>query len=169
MKRYYFLGLNKTRGSKVILDLGTGAGYFTFICNYYGHRAEAIDVPDNPMYNEIIKELGITRHAQYIAAFKDLDVNRQYDLITAAMICFNNHKTPNVWHIKEWDYFLKSVSTRNLKPNGKLFLSFNSESEEVPIDKELLEYFVLNNGELNDLEVFFKRESFINNCAGARA
>jgi SAM-dependent methyltransferase len=161
MRRFYFLGLKKSKEKKAILDLGTGAGYFPFICNYYGHKAEAIDVPDNPMYNEIIRELGITRYTQYIRAFKDLEINKQYDLITAAMICFNNHKTSNVWHIKEWDYFLKSVSRRNLKPDGQFFLSFNSETEEEPVNKELLEYFVSNNGDLNNVEVFLKREAFL--------
>jgi hypothetical protein len=161
MRRYYFLDLNKGSRGKTILDLGTGAAYFPFVCNYYGHKAEAIDVPDNPMYNAIIKELGITRYSQFIRAFKDLEVNKQYDLITAAMICFNNHKTPGVWHIKEWDYFLKSVSLKNLKPNGKLFLSFNSESEDEPMNKELMEYFEMYNGELNNLEVFLTRENHL--------
>jgi SAM-dependent methyltransferase len=169
MRRFYFLGLNKTTEKKTILDLGTGAGYFPFICNYYGHRAEAIDVPDNPMYNEIVKELGIARFTQYIRAFKDLEVDKQYDLITAAMICFNNHKTPDVWHIKEWDYFLKSISRRNLKPNGQVFLSFNAETEEEPVNRELLEYFEMHDGDLINVEVFLKKEAFLTKSSEAVA
>lgn len=161
MRRVYFLGLNKANNKMIILDVGTGAGYFPFICNYYGHRAEALDVPDNEMYNQIIRELGITRYTQTIKAYEDLDVNNQYDLITGFMICFNNHKTPDVWHIQEWDYFLKSVCKKNLRPGGNIFVSFNAENEEEPVSKELLDYFVLNNGELKNLDVYFKRNAFL--------
>src|SRR5688572_16974200 len=81
MRRVYMLGLHKDENKKAILDLGTGAGYFPFICNYYGHRAEALDVPDNDMYNQVIKDLGIKRYGQYIHAFKDIEVDNKYDLI----------------------------------------------------------------------------------------
>jgi len=161
MKRVYFLGLNKSNNKKSILDLGTGAGYFPFVCTYYGHRAEALDVPDNEMYNQIIRELGINRYTQSIKAYRELDVNNQYDLVTGFMICFNNHKTPNVWHIKEWDYFLKALSKKNLKPDGKIFLSFNPETEEEPVDKDLLNFFLLHHGDVKDTEVFFRREDFL--------
>ena len=167
-KRVYFLGLDNTNSKKCILDLGTGAGYFPYICNYYGHKAEALDVPDNDMYNQIVGELGINRYTQYIKAYKDLDVNNQYDLITGFMICFNNHKMPDVWHIKEWDYFLKSISNKNLKPNGKVFLSFNEESKEEPVKKDLLAYFVANHGELKNLEVSLKRDDFLSKPAVVR-
>jgi hypothetical protein len=167
LKRVYFLGLNNPDIKKSILDLGTGAGYFPFICNFYGHRAEALDVPDNDMYNQIIKELGITRYTQYIKEYQDLDVNKQYDLITGFMICFNNHKTPNVWHIKEWDYFLKSISRKNLKPNGNVFLSLNAETEEEPASRELLDYFASHHGVVNDLEVSLKADAFLSKSSEA--
>ena len=30
-----------------ILDLGTGAGYFPYICNFYGNYAECLDIEGN--------------------------------------------------------------------------------------------------------------------------
>lgn len=160
LKRVYELGLN-TGGKKEILDLGTGAGYFPYICNYYGHHAEALDVPDNDMYNQIIKELEIKRYGQYIQAYKNIDVDNKYDLVTGYMICFNNHKSPNLWHIKEWEYFLKSLSERNMKPGAEIFLSFNPESEEEPVSKELLSYFASHNGKINEHQVFLERSAFL--------
>jgi SAM-dependent methyltransferase len=162
LRRVYILGLNSEKTKKKILDLGTGAGYFPFICNYYGHEAEALDVPDNVLYNQIIKELGIKRYTQYIHAYKDLQVEKKYDLITGFMICFNNHKTPQLWHIKEWDYFLKSVSGNNLNPGGNIFLSFNGETPEEPISKDLLAYFENKQGKIKAHEVALKRKSFHN-------
>ena len=55
LRRAYVLGLHKMTGKIAILDIGTGPGYFPFICGFYGHDAEALDVPDNEMYNEIMK------------------------------------------------------------------------------------------------------------------
>lgn len=160
LRRVYNLELHKAKGKLSILDLGTGAGYFPFICNYYGHHAEALDIPDNEMYNQVIQALGIKRFSQYITPFKDLDVPVKYDLITGYMICFNNHKTPEVWHIKEWEYFLKSVCKNQLKPGGALFLSFNAEREDEPIDKRLLDYFKENNANIHDCQIAFKRSDF---------
>lgn len=159
MRRFYRLGLHKESAGKKILDLGTGAGYFPFVCNYYGHRAEALDVPDNEMYNNTIRALGINRYQQYIRAFKDLDIIDRYDLITGFMICFNNHKTPQVWHIKEWDFFLKSIAEKNLNKGGNLFFSFNAESEEEPVSRELLGYFSNHQGVINGCEVLLTSQS----------
>ena len=144
MRRFYRLGLHKESAGKKILDLGTGAGYFPFVCNYYGHRAEALDVPDNEMYNNTIRALGINRYQQYIRAF---------------MICFNNHKTPQVWHIKEWDFFLKTIAEKNLNKGGNLFFSFNAESEEEPVSRELLGYFSNHQAVINGCEVLLTSQS----------
>jgi hypothetical protein len=162
LRRVYLLGLNKKTSSKKILDLGTGAGYFPYICKYYGHDAEALDVPDNEMYNQIIKELGIKRYTQYIYAYKDLDIAKKYDLITAFMICFNNHKSPGLWHIDQWTYFLKSVSEKNLVPGGKVFLSFNAETDEEPVSRELVSYFITKQAKVNGIEVSLEGNVFLN-------
>ncbi len=50
----YKLKLNKSR-SLEILDIGTGTGYFPFVCNFYGHNPTSLDVDDIQMYNDIIK------------------------------------------------------------------------------------------------------------------
>jgi hypothetical protein len=158
LRRVYQLDLSHSRKKLSILDLGTGAGYFPYICKYYGHRAEALDVPDNPMYNDIIKSTGVHRYGQYITKFKDIDVNGKYDLITGFMICFNNHKSPGLWHIEEWKYFLHNLKTKHLNDGGRVFLSFNSESEHEVMHPELLEWFRSQGGVINAHEIMLRKE-----------
>lgn len=141
MRRCFLLGLHNSSKKLRILDIGTGAAYFPFVCRYYGHDVEAMDVPDNEMYNEIIKAFGIKRYDQYIRSFSNLAVDNRYDLVTAFMICFNCHKQPDLWHINEWEYFLSSLHDNNLNENGEVFLSFNAESLEEPVNRDLLAYF----------------------------
>ncbi len=167
LRRFYVLGLHKKHKKIKILDIGTGAGYFPFICNFYGYEAEALDVPDNEMYNEIIKELEIKRYVQYIDSFEKIDVHRKYDLISAFMICFNRHGQQDVWHIREWEYFLNSLHDNNLNPGGEMFLSFNAETAEEPVNKELLAYFAANNAEIDGNTVHIKSNyRFIRKSAG---
>ena len=141
MRRFYALGLHEEKNKLEILDIGTGTGYFPFVCKYFGHEAEALDIPNNDMYNDIIKELGIKRYDRFILPFNLIKIEKRYDLITSYMICFNCHKQPNLWHIPEWEYFLNSLYKNNLNPGGEVFLSFNTEKTEEPVSDELLAYF----------------------------
>ena len=94
----YRLGLNKS--SKLdILDIGTGAGYFPYICNYYGHNTMALDLNTTQMYNDIIKFLNINRKVHEIKSFEKLpNLGKKFDLVTAFAICFNNHETSRLWN-----------------------------------------------------------------------
>lgn len=154
MRRVYQLRLNSAAPQK-ILDLGTGAGYFPYICKFYGHQVEALDVPDNEMYNKIIAALGIRRYEQYIRSGEPLLVNGKYDLITAFMICFNNHKSPDLWHISEWSYFIEYLKANHLTGNGRLFFSFNSESETEHMHPELVNFFKSKGARVQEHEVNF--------------
>lgn len=156
MRRCYVLGLHDPGRKLKILDVGTGAAYFPFVCKYYGHEVEAIDVPDNEMYNEIISAFGIKRYDQYIRSFSNLATDKSYDLITAFMICFNCHKQPDLWHIREWEYLLSSLHDNNLNPGGEVFLSFNAESAEEPVSRELMAYFSTRNAEVHGTEVHIR-------------
>ena len=159
MRRIVALGLHKKKRKKLrILDIGTGTGYFPFICKYYGHEAEALDIPDNEMYNEIIRALNIKRYERYIYPFQAIAIERRYDLITAYMICFNAHKRPNLWHIREWEYFINSLYNNNLNPGGEVFLSFNVETPDEPISRKLLDHFSANNARIKGNTVYIKSD-----------
>ena len=57
------------------------------------------------------------------------------------MICFNGHKSTNLWGIYEWSNFLDILINNNLQPNGKIFLSFNREENGEPFSVELEKFF----------------------------
>jgi len=149
LRRVYALGLHKRDRKLRILDIGTGAAYFPYICRHFGHEVEAVDLPGNEMYNEIISAFGIKRYDRSISAFQDLGIPGKYDLVTAYMICFNCHKQPALWHIREWEYFLDGLRKNNLNPGGEVFLAFNAETPEEPVSKELLAYFAANGAKID--------------------
>jgi|LakMenEpi03Aug12_release.lakeMendotaPanAssembly.Ray.scaffolds.fasta_scaffold89547_2 hypothetical protein len=139
--RIYNLNIDKKQNLK-ILDIGTGFGYFPFICEFFGNQAEAIDLDTNDMYNNVIKLLDIKRHTYCIEENKPLPLNTKFDIITGYMICFNNHKTDKLWGVIEWEYFLNSMKSNNLYNNGFIFFSFNLEFDEKPFSHEIKNLFM---------------------------
>jgi len=156
MRRCFLLGLHKSARKRKILDIGCGAAYFLFVCRYYGHEVEGLDVADNEMYNEIVAALGIKRYTQHICKYSDLQTNERYDLVTAFMICFNCHDQPDLWQSQEWEYFLTSLHGRNLRSGGEVFLSFNCEKTGEPIRRDLMAYFAARNAEVEGIRVHLK-------------
>ena len=149
--RVYNLGLNKGDRKLRILDIGTGMGYFPFICKYFGHSAEGVDLGDNELYDLSVSALRVHRYNQCVMAFTPLSITNRYDLITAFMICFNGHRTSELWHIGEWKYFLNTIHENNLTKNGEIFLSFNEELiSEAPACRELLDFFSSHGAELSE-------------------
>lgn len=115
---------------RVVLDIGTGVGYFPFICSHLGNSAWAIDVDDYPVYNKTIAALRINRQVHRIVAFQSLpSLPTRFDLVTAFATCFNNHKMPNLWGEKEWEFFLRDIANNQLNPAGKIFLRINKEDD----------------------------------------
>ena len=124
-----------------ILDLGTRAGYFPYICNFYGNYAECLDIEGNEYYDHSTDALSLIKYHHEIVYSKKLPIDKKYDLICAYMICFNGHKTKALWGIHEWSIFLKNVIEKNLKEEGKIFLSFNLEDDGQPFSKDLKKFF----------------------------
>lgn len=97
LSHYDLVGLtNKT--SLSILDIGTGPGYFPFVCSNFGHTARAMDVSNHSFYNEMTDLLGVDRFEHSIQAFEPLpQLSYKFDLITAFAICFNCHASDALW------------------------------------------------------------------------
>ncbi len=149
--RLFRLHLQEGRPRRV-LDIGTGCGYFPYLCRSAGHQAECVDLDSEPLYNDVIATLGLKRHVRRIQKYEPLGIDGPFDLVTAFMICFNEHKQPGLWHIPEWKFFLDDVETR-LNPGGKIFLSFNAETAAEPVNPELLRYLASRGGRVEGSDV----------------
>ena len=140
-----------------VLDIGSGSGYFLYICGLLGHDALGLDIDDTPMFNETIALLNVKRVLWRIKKFVPLpDLGKKFDLITAHMICFNNHKVPGLWGVAEWDFFLDDIS-RFLAPRGRIWFELNREFDGTCYTPELKDFFESRGAEVISHRVIFNR------------
>jgi len=123
------LGLHR-RPACDLLDLGSGCGYFPLVCRHYGHRARALDLDTNALYNEMIELLEIDRGVVAIEAGVPLPAfDTRFDWVTGFMVCFNNHDREDLWGPPEWEFFVRDVVDHLLAPGGQLHLELNPERD----------------------------------------
>jgi SAM-dependent methyltransferase len=140
---------------KRILDLGCGAGYFLYIAQLLGHSGLGLDMDRLSMFREVTRLLGVRRVVQQIEAFRPLpDFGQKFDLITAFMICFNNHKMPNLWKVAEWEFFLDDLA-KHLTPRGRVWLELNQEYDGSFYTPELKEFFQKRGARISEQKVIF--------------
>jgi SAM-dependent methyltransferase len=140
---------------KRILDLGCGAGYFLYIAQLLGHSGLGLDMDRLSMFREVTRLLGVRRAVQRIEAFQPLpDFGQKFDVITAFMICFNNHKMPDLWKVPEWEFFLDDLA-RHLAPRGRVWLELNQEYDGTFYTPELKEFFQKRGARINEQKVIF--------------
>src|SRR5258707_3364962 len=141
MMRVIELGLDKSPQASV-LDLGCGAGYFLYCCKYLGHNVHGVDLPDYEFYKDMIALFGLSRTGFRIEPYKNLPLlGRRFDVLTAHQICFNGHKTENLWGVEEWDFFLNDLEENHLNPGGMIALEFNEEPAIGFYTKDVRKYF----------------------------
>ena len=140
---------------KRILDLGCGAGYFLYIAQLLGHSGLGLDMDRVAMFRDITRLLGVRRVVQRIEAFRPLpDFGQKFDLITAFMICFNEHKMPGLWKVPEWDFFLDNLA-KHLKPRGRVWLELNQEYDGTFYTPELKKFFQKRGARINEHKIIF--------------
>jgi SAM-dependent methyltransferase len=140
---------------KRILDIGCGAGYFLHIADLLGHSGLGLDLDRVPMFAEITSLLDVRRVIQRIQAFGPLpDLGEKFDLITAFMICFNNHRHRNLWGVAEWKFFLDDVA-KHLAPRGRVWLELNRESDRTFYTPELKEFFQKRGARIDEHKIMF--------------
>lgn len=139
-----------------VLDLGSGVGYFLYICKWLGHRTLGLDLGNRVVFGEVFHALGLERLIWRVEAWQPLpDLGRKFDLITAFMICFNGHKGPKLWKRAEWAFFLDDLETR-LHPGGRMRLGFNRERDGKFFTDNLREYFLSRGAEIDVHRVTFR-------------
>jgi SAM-dependent methyltransferase len=140
---------------KRVLDIGCGSGYFDYIAKLLGHDVLGLDIDRLPMFAESTEMLGVRRVIWRIEAFVPLpDLGNKFDLITAFLICFNNHKQPDLWGAPEWEFFLDDL-TRHLTPRGRVWLELNLERDGTFYTSELRDYFESRGAKIDNYKVMF--------------
>ena len=140
---------------KHILDLGCGAGYFLYIAQLLGHSGIGLDVDFVPMFSDVTRLLGVRRVIQRIRAFDPLpELGAKFDLVTAFMICFNNHKQANLWGVAEWEFFLDDLA-RHLTPRGRVWLELNCEYDGTFYTPELKAFFQRRGARIDEQKIIF--------------
>jgi SAM-dependent methyltransferase len=127
IKQARLLHLDRPK-SRHVLDIGSGAGYFLFVCKRLGHSVMGLDLDWPPMYAEMFRLLEIRRNIWRIEPFHPLPrLGERFDLVTGFAVCFNSHGSQSVWGVKEWDFFLDDVRKNILSPSGEIYLELNPE------------------------------------------
>jgi SAM-dependent methyltransferase len=122
------LHLDRRRPLRV-LDIGSGAGYFLFVCKHLGHVPMGLDLDWPPMYGEMFELMQIPRRVWRIEPFQPLpDLGTRFDLLTGFAVCFNSHGSEQVWGVKEWEFFLDDVRKNLLTVIGEIYFELNPES-----------------------------------------
>ncbi len=154
IRRIRALELDLSR-PKRILDLGCGAGYFLYIAQLLGHSGFGLDMDRVSMFREITRLLGVHRVVQRIDAFRPLpDLGQKFNLITAFMICFNDHKMPGLWKVPEWEFFLDDLA-KHLTPRGRVWLELNQEYDGTFYTPELKKLFQKRGARINEHKIIF--------------
>jgi SAM-dependent methyltransferase len=112
-----------------ILDLGCGAGYFLYVCKYFGHEVVGLDLDDQPLFRDTLALLKVPRVISRIDPNVPLpDLKRKFDLVAAHRICFQRIEgavSGKEWAPEHWKFFIDDIRSRFLNPTGRLLLDFN--------------------------------------------
>jgi SAM-dependent methyltransferase len=140
----YWIGVNVKRAQDLwldrspplqILDLGCGAGYFLYLCRLLGHEGLGFDQDEEPFFRGTTEFFKVRRVIGRIEPQTPLpDLGRKFDLVTGHRVCFHRlARTENgewlEWTPDDWEFFIKDIRTRFLKPKGRLLLEFNRRQD----------------------------------------
>jgi SAM-dependent methyltransferase len=136
----YWIGINVERAQDLwldrspplrILDLGCGAGYFLYVCRFFGHDGLGLDTDEEPLFRGITELLNVRRVVSRIHPQVPLpELGEKFDLVTAHRVCFHRvarraNGEWNEWAPADWKFFIDDIRTRLAKPNSRLLLDFN--------------------------------------------
>jgi hypothetical protein len=141
-------------GQRRVLDVGTGAGYFPLVCRHYGHTAVAIDLDTTPMYNELVRLLGIDRVVWRIEPYVALPAFPQrFDVVTAMQIKFDGKGAGGRWGADEWLFLLRDLADHVSHADGQVFLGFNADASGRSLPDELGRFFARHGGHIDGWSV----------------
>jgi len=140
-----------------VLDIGSGAGYFLFVCKRLGHQVMGLDLDWPPMYAEMFEMLEMPRRVWRIEPFQPLpDLGNRVDLVTGFAVCFNSHGSDDVWGIKEWEFFLDDLFKKVVTEPGEIYFELNPEKWGC-YTPELGDFFRQRGASVEGKKVWFRR------------
>jgi hypothetical protein len=137
-----------------ILDIGSGAGYFPFVCRYYGHQATAMDIGTNEMYVRLRALLDVPCIRHRIEAVQALPSDgAKYDWVTGFQILFDRRPDRTPWSRQEWAFFLGDLGL-HLAAESRIFLDLNTfKPEDADVLRDNLQYFREQGAEVDGRQV----------------
>jgi SAM-dependent methyltransferase len=135
-----------------ILDLGCGAGYFLYVCRFFGHEGLGLDTDEEPLFRGTTELLNVHRVVSRIHPQVPLpELGEKFDLVTAHRVCF--HRVARAangewseWAPADWKFFIEDIRARFLKSDGRLLLDFNPRSDGSPFFTDELRACFLSEG-----------------------
>jgi SAM-dependent methyltransferase len=117
-----------------VLDIGMGAGYFLYVCQYLGHRCAGLD-RGGPFsfWQGLRKWFGIHRVVEHaIKPYEPLPKTLgKFDLVTAFRAQFNfNTAEKRLWNLDEWAFFLDDLRDNVIKPGGRFALKLAKQEHK---------------------------------------
>ena len=149
IERAQDLWLDRTAPRRIV-DLGCGAGYFLYVCKFFGHQVLGFDTDNEPLFRATTALLDVPRVIGRIQRQTPLpDLGGRFDLVTAHRICF--HRIGRVrdgveWSPADWEFFINDIRTRLLNENGRLLLDFNPRPDGSSFFTPELRTFFLSQG-----------------------
>ncbi len=133
-----------------VLDLGTGPGYFAYICRCLGHDVLGLERPGAEL-DDFHAWMGLQVVSHAIGSNKKLPaLPRKFDTVTSFRVPFNKKRdsgdetSRELFDLDEWTFFLDDVRDNALRPGGRLALKMNSQPNHIGLhygDPELMEFF----------------------------
>jgi SAM-dependent methyltransferase len=133
-----------------ILDLGCGAGYFLYVCKFFGHDVLGLDLDDQALFRDMLALLHVPRVISRIDPNIPLfDLGRKFDLVAAHRICFQRIEgaaSGREWSAEHWKFFIDDIRSRFLNPHGRLLLDFNPRPDGSSFFNSELRSFFISQG-----------------------
>lgn len=142
VRRILNIGLDLAEPKRV-LDLGSGAGYFLYICKRLGHDVLGLDMhdPGTAWYGDLLELFGVQRTMWRIDPYVRLpELGKPFDYVCSFMVCFNRHISEDAWKVEEWRFFLDDLWTR-LRPGAVVWFELNPGLDGRHYTPELRNFF----------------------------
>jgi len=117
----HYLNLHNTKNKK-LLDIGTGVGWFPFICKQYGHYCLGTDIEGREDYDPVYDLFGIKIKEVLVFANEKININEKFDYVVSLRSFIGSR--PITFNLDNWKFFLKDIDTK-INDSGGLYLGCN--------------------------------------------